>query len=181
MSAALTRTLPAVLLAAAALAVLAAPALACEGSNAHAGQASDAHLLRATLCLLNTERTHRGIGRLRLNPRLSDAAERHSRDMVRHRYFTHDSLSGATFVDRIRRTGYLRSAQSWSVAENLAWGSGRRATPAAIVRSWMSSPPHRANVLAGRFDEVGVGLAPGAPARTRLPAATYTTDFGTRG
>ena len=104
---------------------------ACEAAHARVGEASENQLLRATLCLLNGERSRRDLPRLRLNDRLSEAADRHSRDMVRNRYFSHDSLNGASFVDRIRRTGYLRSARSWSVGENLAWGSGNRGTPGA--------------------------------------------------
>jgi uncharacterized protein YkwD len=153
---------------------------ACEAASARVGEASQGQLLRATLCLLNAERSRRGLPRLRLNERLSEAAERHSRDMVRRRYFSHDSLGGASFVDRIRRTGYLRSARSWSVAENLAWGSGNRGTPEQIMRSWMHSPGHRSNILTGRFREVGIGVIEGAPVRVGLPAATYTTNFGAR-
>jgi uncharacterized protein YkwD len=153
---------------------------ACDAASARVGEAGEGQLLRATLCLLNAERSRRGLPRLRLNDRLSRAAERHSRDMVRRRYFSHDSLGGASFVDRIRRTGYLRSARAWSVAENLAWGSGNRSTPEQIMRSWMNSPAHRANILTGRFREVGIGVSEGAPVRVGLPAATYTTNFGAR-
>jgi uncharacterized protein YkwD len=154
---------------------------ACDAASSRIGEASDAQLSRATLCLLNGERARRGLSRLRLNERLSEAAERHSRDMVRRNYFSHDSLSGASFVDRIRRSGYLRSARSWSVGENLAWGSGSRGTPESILHAWMNSPAHRANILTRRFREIGIGVAEGAPVRVGVPAATYTTDFGSRG
>jgi uncharacterized protein YkwD len=100
--------------------------------------------------------------------------------MVHRDYFSHDSLSGASFVDRIRRTGYLSGPRSWIVGENLAWGSGDRSSPASIVRAWMHSPGHRANILQGRFREVGIGLASGAPESVAGPAATYATDFGAR-
>jgi len=47
----------------------------------------------------------------------------------------------------------------------------------------MNSAGHKHNILTGRFTEVGIGIAPGAP--VDLPegmnAATYTTDFGMRG
>ena len=150
----------------------------CEAASARMGDVSETQLVRATLCLLNRERAERGLPRLRLNERLSDAADRHSRDMVRRGYFAHDSLTGASFVDRIRRTGYLRAARSWSLGENLAWGSGNRGTPEQIMRAWMNSPGHRANILTGRFREVGIGVSEGAPVRVGLAAATYTTDFG---
>ena len=100
--------------------------------------------------------------------------------MVRRDYFAHDSLSGATFVDRIRRTGYLKGRRAWVVGENLAWGSDDRSSPAAIVRAWMKSPGHRTNILQRRFREIGIGLAHGAPDAPASPAATYATDFGAR-
>jgi len=154
---------------------------ACDSANAKPSEASNRQLVRGTLCLLNRERARRGLRRLSLNRRLSRAAENHSRAMVRNNFFSHDSLSGADFIDRIRNVGYLNRASAWAVAENLAWGSGSRAVPAAIVRSWMQSPGHKSNILTGRYREIGIGVVPGAPVRTSLPAATYTTDFGARG
>jgi uncharacterized protein YkwD len=43
---------------------------------------------------------------------------------------------------------------------------------------WMQSPGHRANILNGRFHEIGVGLVAGAPVPGVRGAGTYTTDFG---
>jgi uncharacterized protein YkwD len=101
--------------------------------------------------------------------------------MAKHNYFDHNSLSGATFIDRIRRVGYLAGARSWTVGENLAWGAGERATPSAIVQAWMNSPGHRANILSGSFREIGLGVAYDAPVGGGLhPAGTYATDFGAR-
>jgi uncharacterized protein YkwD len=133
--------------------------------------------VHSTLCLINAERRARGLRRLKLSRRLSRAARRHSRDMVHRRYFSHWSLSGRTFVDRIRRTGYLRLARRWFVGENIAWGSGNRAPVRAIVAAWMHSPGHRANILNRSFRQIGIGVALGAPSGM-TPAATYTTDFG---
>jgi uncharacterized protein YkwD len=166
--------------AASALPVQAAKQEACQSASARIGEVSEAELGRATLCLLNQERSSRGLPRLRLNDRLSTAAERHSRDMVQRNYFSHDSLTGLSFVDRIDRSGYFRSARSWSAGENLAWGSGNRGTPEQILRAWMNSPGHRANILTRRFREVGIGVAAGAPVHVGGAAATYTTDFAVK-
>jgi uncharacterized protein YkwD len=175
------------LLAAWALALAIAPAApaarACTSTNATPAQAAGDELARSTLCLLNAERDRRGLRDLRLNDRLSAAAQAHAGDMQRHNYFSHDSRDGSSFVQRIRRAGYLRRASSWIVGENLAWGAGRhRSTPRGIVAAWMDSPPHRANILSPRFREIGVGVAVGAPRRVPgLPAGTYATTFGARG
>ena len=135
---------------------------------------------RATVCLINRARTRRGLRPVRTNRRLALAARRHSRDMVRRRYFSHSSLSGVSPLGRIRRTGYLHGARRYLVGENIAWASGSQATPKSIAQAWMRSPGHRANALRRRFRDVGVGIAEGAPEWGVLAAATYTCDFGRR-
>jgi uncharacterized protein YkwD len=154
-------------------------ARACESAGATPSRVAQRTVVRATLCTLNAERDRYGLAPLKLNRKLSEAARRHARDMVRRDYFAHDSLGGGTFVDRIKRSGYLRGAHRWTVGENLAWGSHKRSAPRAITEMWMNSAGHRANILSGSFREVGIGLAIGAPGAGG-PAATYATDFGSR-
>lgn len=157
-----------------------ASAAGCDNAEAEPGEVSTKALVSATVCLINAERSRHGLRRLRLNARLSKAARRHAEDMVRGGYFSHDSQSGASFIDRIRLTGYLRSAASWLVGENLAWGTESRSTPRWAMEAWMTSPPHRKNILTARFREIGIGIALGAPVRASGAAATYATEFGTR-
>jgi uncharacterized protein YkwD len=136
----------------------------------------------AVLCLHNRERASRGLPKLRENPKLRRAAERHSDNMVSASFFDHTSPGGSTMVDRIRRTGYTSNARSWALGENIAWGSGRLATAAQIHRSWMNSSGHRANILQRSFREIGIGIETGLPVRLSAAqsGATYTTDFGFR-
>jgi uncharacterized protein YkwD len=170
----------AVLVALPATAPSAMAARACPSASATPAKAAKRTMVRATLCTLNVQRERFGLPPLKLNRKLSRAARRHARDMVRRRYFAHDSLGGGSFVDRIRRTGYLRNARSWTVGENLAWGTHRRSAPRAITSMWMNSPGHRANILSPSFREVGIGLALGAPAGSGGPGATYATEFGAK-
>ena len=170
------------LAATAAISLAAAPAAqACQNENAAPSEASEGQLVQSTLCLVNAERGKRRMRRLRLNRRLSDAARRHASDMVRRDYFSHDSASGQSFVDRIKNTGYLQTAASWYVGENLAWGANERATPHSQLVAWMNSPGHRANILNRRFREIGIGVVTGAPQGSWEEAATYATEFGLRG
>jgi uncharacterized protein YkwD len=156
-----------------------AGANACASASAAPGQVGHRTMVHATLCLLNAQRRAHGLRPLRLNRRLGRAARRHTRDMVRRRYFSHTSRSGASFVDRIRRTGYLRSAHSWVLGENIAWGAGSWASARAVMRAWMHSAGHRRNILTGRYRQVGIGIAFGSP-NGMGRSATYTTDFGAR-
>lgn len=150
----------------------------CSGTNATASQASERILVRATLCVLNKTRARHNLRPLQLNSKLSTAAGRHSRAMVRRRFFSHDSLDGASFLDRIRATGYLSGARGWYVGENIAYGTGDRSSPSSIGAAWMNSPPHRANILRSSFREIGIGIASGTPVGGG--GTTYTTDFGRR-
>jgi uncharacterized protein YkwD len=149
---------------------------ACSASHADVRAATIRRARSATLCLLNRVRARHGLSPFRLNPKLSHAARRHSRDMVRHRYFAHDSRNGRSPFDRMRATHYVPRSASWWLGENIGWGSGSLAQPAAMVRGWMHSPPHRSNILSRHFRDVGIGIAPGAPVGGG--GATYTTDFG---
>ena len=161
--------------------------LTLSASTAHAADCSGANLLPAlasvpaakdaTLCLLNGERAARGLLPLAEQPALASAAASYSQSMVSSRFFDHVSPSGQTLEDRL--AGYVASADDWVTAENIAWGEGPLATPASIVKSWMSSAGHRDNILNADFRQIGVGIALGSPMGA-LPAvsATYTTEFG---
>ena len=157
-----------------------AAAAACKHRYAHPANATQDQIKDATLCLLNRRRAAHGIRKLRHNQRLAKAARAHAADMVRRDYFAHTAPGGVSFVDRIMRQDYVSPGQGWTVGENLAWGSYRLATPKAIVRSWMHSSGHRANILNRRFREIGIGVVRGAPAPGVEHAATYATSFGTR-
>jgi uncharacterized protein YkwD len=157
---------------------LAAPAAASACGNVHAdaNKASIKQVDTSTVCLLNAERRRRGLPPLHVNRKLSLASRRHARSMAAHHYFAHGD-----FVGRIRAVHYLAGAGSWIVGENIAWGSQRLGTPAEIVKAWMDSPPHRANILSRSFREIGVGVSRGAPVAGVSDGVTYATDFGKRG
>lgn len=126
----------------------------------------------AVLCLVNVERTKRGLKRLKASPNLASAARGHSADMLRRRFFDHAGPGGPSFQLRLARIRY----HGTSAAENIGYGSSFSAR--LIVQAWMHSPPHRANILFPRSRFAGVGLAVGVPVIPRLPGSTYTMDFG---
>jgi uncharacterized protein YkwD len=99
--------------------------------------------------------------------------------MVASRFFSHTAPGGVSMTDRIRRSGYLRSAGSWAIGENLAWGTGSFGSPRGAVQAWMNSAGHRANLLNGRFRDAGIGVALGTPTGGRS-GATFTVNFGMR-
>jgi len=131
------------------------------------------------VCLVNRERTSRGLPALRENALLSQASKEHSDEMVRIDYFEHTSPDGRSVGDRLRAVGFGRESSS-SGGENIAYGVGSKGSPAAIVQAWMHSPPHKADILRPAFTDIGIGIALGAPEVSRdkqADSATYTTDF----
>ncbi|MTD42739.1 hypothetical protein GKE82_00060 [Conexibacter sp. W3-3-2] len=145
----------------------------CADRNLQPTAATIARVERATLCLLNRERTKRGRARLRAQSTLAGVADRYAAQMVRERFFAHVSPAGTTMLARIRRTGYLEGdIARWSVGENLAWGTGRISTPARIVKAWMASPGHRRNILDRSYREIGVGVVLGVPEDPRAVRPT---------
>ena len=145
--------------------------------------ANTAKMRKATLCLLNAQRRAHGLHKLRENGKLRHAAAGYSRLMVSQGFFSHVSPSGSTLESRVNRTHYLNGARSWTIGENIAWGTGSLGTPRAIVKAWMNSPGHRQNILNGTYRDIGIGVATGAPIAAGAAAhgGTYTTDFGYRG
>ena len=112
------------------------------------------------LNLTNSERRKVGLAPLKLSSQLTKASQSHAVDMAQNHYFSHKSLNGSSMVDRAKATGYKYSA----LGENIAAG---RSTPEGTIRQWMNSAGHRANILNGKFTEIGFGYAnePNSPYR----------------
>jgi hypothetical protein len=150
---------------------------ACRGARVKPDAHNGANVARATICLINLERARHRLAALRANPALTRIALGQSADMVRGNYFADHSLGGRTPLERIAPA--LRPAHVATTGQNIGWGSGADATPEAIVRAWMNSPPHRRIMLAAAFREAGVGVAPSLPAvlEQGTRGATYTLDL----
>jgi uncharacterized protein YkwD len=165
---------------AAALVVAVAPS---PGSARPSGTQTRATRLQvALLAQVNSSRAAHGLSRLRVSAGLTAAANAHSTQMARLGFFGHDSANGQSFSRRIARSYTPRGFRSWSVGENLVWG-GPDIAAARAFRLWLSSPPHRANLLTARWREVGLAAvhstsAPGVYGGG--PATVVTLDFGAR-
>lgn len=154
----------------------------CHGADAvPREEAGRQRAMKAVLCSVNVLRAAHGAGSLRASRPLGDAASSHSSEMIQHSFFSHLSPDGADVRNRVTRTGYIRRSRKTLVDETIAWGSGRFATPAELVASFMASSIHRAALLNPRYRDVGIGLLLGAPAPgIPGPATTLTLDFGRR-
>lgn len=105
---------------------------------------AEARLLRD----LNRVRSAHLLPPLRYDPRLQRAARAHTREMLETGIFQHGAFGTRMLQYDVR--GSL-------TGENLAWATGTRATASAIVRAWLASPEHRANLLRPGFTRIGIG------------------------
>ncbi len=127
------------------------PAPGRSGSGSSGGAAG---VLGEVVDRTNAERARHGLRALTVDQRLAAAAQAHSADMVRRAFFAHESPDGRQVWDRAVAAGYAYR----KVAENIA--AGQR-TAEEVVRGWMGSPGHRANILDGDLTQIGVGRADG--------------------
>lgn len=122
------------------------------------------------LTLTNAERKKAGCGALRTNSALTKAAEAHASDMVDNHYFAHNSQDGRTPFARMKAAGFKGGA----MAENIAVGY---TSPAAVVKGWMNSPGHRANILNCSYTMLGVGYDSGL-VKPEWGKGSWVQDFG---
>ena len=131
---------------------------------------------------INVLRTARGLRPLRVSRGLTAAAGYHTRQMGQLGFFEHESVNGAPFWRRIERF-YPARRGSWSVGENLFWESPDTSA-ASAVREWMQSAPHRQNLLAREWRDIGLSAEHFATAPGTFGGRSVTivtADFGVRG
>lgn len=97
----------------------------------------------------NWYRAQAGCGPVSPSGSLSAAAQGHVNDMAANGYFSHTSQDGRTFDQRIRAAGYSAPG-----GENLARG---QTSVSQVMKEWMASAGHRANIVNCSFRTIGVG------------------------
>ena len=137
----------------------------------------------AVVRAMNRVRVADGLRPLRTSPGLRTAARGHSRAMLEKGFFAHESADGTAFSERIRKHYPSRGWRTWSVGEALLASPGSDVEAAAIVDSWLESPPHRAIILSPSWRDAGIGAlyASAAPkAFGGTATLVVTADFGLR-
>ena len=106
------------------------------------------------LKLVNKERKKRGLGKVKLDSTLSSVAN--TRAVEISRKFSHKRPHGGYYYDIINSIHYNCKLSG----ENIAGG---QVNAKAVMKAWMKSPGHKANILRKGFNRLGVGF--------------YTTNF----
>jgi uncharacterized protein YkwD len=106
-------------------------------------------LEKEILELVNKERAKEKLAPLVPHEKLMQVARAHAENMARQGKMDH-VLDGKDPLDRAREAGY-----SFPVAENAAWN---QMNAEELIKAWMDSPPHKANILDKRATEAGIGV-----------------------
>jgi uncharacterized protein YkwD len=141
---------------------------------------SIAELEREVHLLINKERQAKGLSPLTWNSALSGIARKHSQDMAKRNFFSHQSPEGSGFSERYQQGSYSCEVPQgntiYTGGENIFQNnlydrvrySGRqvtydwnsmRALAESTVQGWMKSPGHRKNILTPFWRSEGIGIA----------------------
>lgn len=102
----------------------------------------------------NNIRAQNGLGTLRINDALSQAAYNKAQSMFEEDYWAHVSPSGKEPWDFILTEGYDYSYAGENLAKNFN-GSEE------VVVAWYNSPSHRENLLNPNYEEIGFAVVNG--------------------
>lgn len=143
------------------LGIFLAVVLAAEGfmvASLVARQSSQSFLAAVVssdvIALTNEQRSLEHVGTLTENAELTAAAQAKADDMAAKGYFSHVGPDGKEPWAWISESHY----DYVYAGENLAV---RFIDSSDVVKAWMASPSHRANIVKGVYTEIGVGVANG--------------------
>ena len=110
---------------------------------------------QAILSLTNVERSAVGLSTLSDNSVLDTIAGLRADDMFANQYFAHESPDGRAATDLAKKYGYSYIL----IGENIALGNfgGNQ----GIMTAWMHSLEHKANILNGKYEELGAVVKAG--------------------
>ena len=102
----------------------------------------------------NKIREGAGLSDLRLNAKLTSAAEKKAADMFKKGYWAHASPSGVEPWDFILGQGYDYIYAGENLAKNFS-------TSKDVVEAWYKSPSHKSNLISPNYDEIGFAVVNG--------------------
>lgn len=97
--------------------------------------------------LVNTERAKEGLSPLTKDTTLANLSNIRSKEAAT--LFSHQRPDGTSWSTVLRQNNVSYT----SAAENIAAGQN---TPEAVVKEWMNSPSHRANIMNSEYNKIGV-------------------------
>ncbi|MDP2860817.1 MAG: CAP domain-containing protein, partial [bacterium] len=102
----------------------------------------------------NEERGTAGVSSVKLDSVLAEAARKKGEDMLRLGYWAHISPEGKEPWVFITEAGYGYVYAGENLARDFRDAS-------SVVKAWMNSPSHKANMLNGRYKDIGFAVVSG--------------------
>lgn len=123
--------------------------------------------------LTNGERSKLGLGSLKENSLLSEAARQKAADMFAFNYWAHVSPSGRTPWAFFTDVGYKYQYAGENLARDFR-------EPEPIIRAWMNSASHKENMINPKYQEIGVAVVDGSleGVETTLVVQLFGTPYG---
>lgn len=110
--------------------------------------------MKEVLNLVNQERAKYGLNALTLSNDLTHIATMKAADMRDKNYFSHNSPTYGTPFEMLQKFG----VKYQYAGENIAAG---QTTADQVMKDWLNSSGHRANILNKNYKELGVGYVTG--------------------
>ena len=129
--------------------------LAAQSALACASPPDLPAIATAMLSAVNAARHSRNLPPLTLSDALTKAAQGLACDNASARKVGHTGANGSTLGNRLAAVAYAYS----NAAENAAAGFP---DARSVTAGWMTSPPHRRNILTAPLRDLGVGVAKGS-------------------
>ncbi len=120
----------------------------------------------------NAERSKNGVISLSSSTLLAQAAQTKANDMIARDYWSHTTPEGNQPWTFVAGVGYNYE----KAGENLAFGFD---SSAEVIKGWMNSPTHRANMLDNVFTEVGFGTANSTDFNGNGPSTVVVAMYAT--
>jgi len=102
----------------------------------------------------NNERIKAGLPPLKYNSVLSESAAKKAKDMFADNYWAHTAPDGMTPWDFLKSVGYKYSVAGENLARDFY-------DTESLLKAWMNSPTHKANIIHPKYQEIGIGVVNG--------------------
>ena len=102
----------------------------------------------------NQERQKLGLSPLKYNSTLSASATNKANDMFADNYWAHNAPDGKVPWDFFKEAGYHYTVAGENLARDFY-------NTSSLIKAWMNSPTHRANIVNGKYQEIGIGVVNG--------------------
>lgn len=119
-----------------------------SGSGDSESNVESSDFAKQVVKLVNEERVKAGLSELTIDTQVEAAALTRAKEIKQS--FSHTRPDGSSFSTALKEQGVSYKGSG----ENIAWG---QKSPEEVMKGWMNSEGHRANILNSKYTKIGVG------------------------